>query len=110
MVDSALVGGPFRPIFEVRHFGPGSFCPKSIETIIDHICINLLVPSVLKINIGNSGNQENYWGGLSPPLIYLATWISSIGFCVSGNQQINANMVKGIKGTDGRILGLVTVF
>ena len=46
----------------------------------DHICINLLVPSVLKINIGNPGDQVNYWGGLSPPLIYLATWISSMGF------------------------------
>ena len=32
-VVSALVGGLFRPIFEVRRFGPGSFWPKSIETI-----------------------------------------------------------------------------
>ena len=32
-VVSALVGGSFRPIFEVSHFGPGSFRPKSIETI-----------------------------------------------------------------------------
>ena len=31
--------------------------------LIDHICINSLVPSVLKINIGNPGNQVNYWGG-----------------------------------------------
>ena len=30
---------------------------------IDHICINSLVSSVLKINIGNQGNQVNYWGG-----------------------------------------------
>ena len=28
-----LVGGPFPPIFEVSLFGPGSFRPKSIETI-----------------------------------------------------------------------------
>ena len=48
--------------------------------IFDHIYINSLVPSVIKINIGNPGNQVNYWGGLTPPLIYLATWISSIGF------------------------------
>ena len=33
-------------------------------------------------------------GGLNPPLILLVTWISNIGFCVSGNQQINANMVN----------------
>ena len=66
---------------------------QDMETI-DHICINSLFPSVLKINIGNPGNQVNYWGGLTPPLIYLATWISSIGFCVPGNQQINANMVN----------------
>ena len=32
-VVSALVGGSFRPIFEVSRFGPGSFRPKSIETI-----------------------------------------------------------------------------
>ena len=32
-VISALVGGSFRPIFEVSRFGPGSFRPKSIETI-----------------------------------------------------------------------------
>ena len=31
--------------------------------LIDHICINLLVPSVKKINIGNPGIQVNYWGG-----------------------------------------------
>ena len=31
-------------------------------------------------------------GGLNhPPLILLVTWISKIGFCVPGNQQINAN-------------------
>ena len=34
-------------------------------------------------------------GGLTPPpLILLVTWISNIGFCVPGNQQINANMVN----------------
>ena len=33
----------------------------------DHICINSLVPIVLKTNIGNPGNQVNYWGGLTPP-------------------------------------------
>ena len=32
-VVSALVGGSFRPIFEVSRFGPLSFRPKSIETI-----------------------------------------------------------------------------
>ena len=32
-VASALVGGLFRPIFEMSRFGPGSFRPKSIETI-----------------------------------------------------------------------------
>ena len=32
-VVSALVGGSFRPVFEVSRFGPGSFRPKSIETI-----------------------------------------------------------------------------
>ena len=32
-VVSALVGGSFRPIFEVSRFGPWSFRPKSIETI-----------------------------------------------------------------------------
>ena len=64
---------------------------------IHHICINSLVPSVKKINIefGNPGIQVNYWGGLNPPpLILLVTWISNIGFCVPGNQQINANMVN----------------
>ena len=30
---------------------------------IHHICINSLVPSVKKINIGNPGIQVNYWGG-----------------------------------------------
>ena len=30
---------------------------------IDHICINLLVPSAQKISIENPGNQVNYWGG-----------------------------------------------
>ena len=34
---------------------------------IHHICINSLVPSVKKINIGNPGIQVNYWGGLNPP-------------------------------------------
>ena len=59
--------------------------------------INLLVPSVKKINIGNPGIQVNNWGGppiKGPPLILLVTWISSIGFSVPGNQQINANMVN----------------
>ena len=65
----------------------------------NHICINSLVPSVKKINIGNPGIQVNYWGGgggVNPPplLILLVTWISNIGFCVPGNQQNNANMVK----------------
>ena len=59
----------------------------------DHICINSLVPIVLKTNIGNPGNQVNYWGGLTPPppLIYLATWISSIGFLCTWEP---ANMVN----------------
>ena len=30
--------------------------------VIHHICINSLVPSVKKINIGNPGIQVNYWG------------------------------------------------
>ena len=34
---------------------------KTLE--IDHICINLLVPSAQKINIENPGNQVKYWGG-----------------------------------------------
>ena len=63
------------------------------------ICINSLVPSVKKINIGNKGIQVNYWGGLTPPLILLVTWISNIGFCVPGNQQINANMVHYFAGS-----------
>ena len=34
-------------------------------------------------------------GGVNPPpLILLVTWISNIGFCVPGNQQINANLVN----------------
>ena len=77
---------------------------KSRSTLwsIHHICINSLVPSVKKINIGNPGIQVNYWGGGGggltpppppPPLILLVTWISNIGFCVPGNQQNNANMV-----------------
>ena len=33
-VVSALVGGSFRPIFEVSRFGPVLFQPKSIETIM----------------------------------------------------------------------------
>ena len=64
---------------------------------IHHICINSLVPSVKKINIGNPGIQVNYWGGgvpHPPPLILLVTWISNIGFCVPRNQRINANMVN----------------
>ena len=36
---------------------------EGVQLVIDHICINSLVPSVLKINIGNPGNQVNYWGG-----------------------------------------------
>ena len=32
-VISALVGGSFHPTFKVSRFGPGSFRPKSIETI-----------------------------------------------------------------------------
>ena len=32
-VVSALVGGSFQSIFEMSRFGPGSFRPKSIETI-----------------------------------------------------------------------------
>ena len=63
---------------------------------IHHICINSLVPSVKKIDIGNPGILLG--GGVNPtpppPLILLVTWISNIGFCVPGNQQINANMVK----------------
>ena len=54
---------------------------------INHICINSLVPSVKKINIGNPGIQINNWGGGGGGG-------SNIGFCVSGNQQINANMVN----------------
>ena len=57
--------------------------------LIYHICINSLVPSVKKINIGNPGIQVNYWGGGGDLQV---TWISNIGFCVPGNQQINANM------------------
>ena len=34
--------------------------------------------------------------GLTPPLILLVTWIPNIGFCVPGNQQINANMVNDL--------------
>ena len=51
---------------------------------IHHICINSLFPSVKKINIGNPGKLLGGGG---------VTWISNIGFCVPGNQQINANMV-----------------
>ena len=36
---------------------------KRKNIFIDHICINLLVPSAQKINIENPGNQVNYWGG-----------------------------------------------
>ena len=32
LVFSALVGGSFRPIFQVSRFGPRSFRPMSIET------------------------------------------------------------------------------
>ena len=39
-------------------------CGYTLEPpLIDHICINLLVPSAQKINIENPGNQVNYWGG-----------------------------------------------
>ena len=65
---------------------------KRASVCIHHICINSLVPSEKKINIGNPGIHVNYWG--DPPLILLVTWISNIGFCVPGNQQINANMVN----------------
>ena len=34
--------------------------------VIDHICINLLVPSAPKINIENPGNKVNYWGVKAP--------------------------------------------
>ena len=34
-----------------------------LNPTIDHICINLLVPSAQKINIENLGNQVYYWGG-----------------------------------------------
>ena len=74
--------------------------------VIHHICINSLVPSVLKINIGNPGNQVNYWGGgggggggggLNHPINFAGYldfqyWF----FCIPGNQQINANMVISI--------------
>ena len=50
-----------------------------LQSQIDHICINSLVPSAPKINTGNPGNQANYWGGLTPPLTHLATRTSSIG-------------------------------
>ena len=42
---------------------------------IDDICINSLVPNVLKINIGNQGNQVNYWSGLTPPPINLPGYL-----------------------------------
>ena len=42
---------------------------------IDHICINSLVPSVQKINIGNTGNQVNYWGGGLNHLINFADYL-----------------------------------
>ena len=34
-----------------------------VSSLIDHICLNLLVPSAQKINIEDPGNQVNYWGG-----------------------------------------------
>ena len=52
----------------------------SFSAVIDHICIDLLVPSVLEINIGGLGGRVDYWGGLTPPIICLATWISGVGF------------------------------
>ena len=38
--------------------------PQLLQIVsIQHICINLLVPSVKKINIGNPGIQVNYLVG-----------------------------------------------
>ena len=55
--------------------------------------INMLVPSVKKINIGNLGIQVNNWGGA--PINFAGDldfqyWF----FFVPGNQQINAKMVN----------------
>ena len=36
-------------------------------------------------------------GGLTPPIIYLDTWISNIDFLYTGNQRINANMVNELR-------------
>ena len=35
-------------------------------------------------------------GSLTPPIIYLDTWISNIDFLYTGNQRINANMVNNV--------------
>ena len=46
----------------LKKINPSNF-NISLGSGIDHICINLLVPSVQRINIGNPGNQVNYGGG-----------------------------------------------
>ena len=43
--------------------GDGRAENRNLCLSIHHICINLLVPSVKKINIGNPGIKVNYWGG-----------------------------------------------
>ena len=45
-----------------RYFGE-----NKVESVIDHICINLLVPSVQKINIGNPGKLLGWFNPPPPP-------------------------------------------
>ena len=63
--------GKCRSSEGLRSFNPSKGTNLLILIIlagdIHHICINSLVPSVMKINIGNPGIQVNYWGGLTPP-------------------------------------------
>ena len=37
----------------------GGQAPVKLGVVIDHICINLLVPRYTKTNIDNPGNQQN---------------------------------------------------
>ena len=58
--------------------------------LIDHICINLLVASALKINIEKPGNQVNYLGVLNHPINFAGyLFFSILIFCTQVyNQQL----------------------
>ena len=61
---------------------------------------------ILEIQVTSKVNGGG--GGLTPPIIYLDTWISNIDILYTGNQRINANMVNSLRYT-GTVLGCLVL-